>query len=328
MRYTKKLTATFLSSTQLLSLALLIPLALGGLVACSGGNDNSVPPPPADTIDNTNIQSYSQSIANNIFLADTSSTSTSSSYTNQLANAYTQMGDAIAASQNIPPGTYNQNITQDLVQVYDQSFNICNTNNTAASHVSGIMSITYVSSVNFSFSGTVNFNQLCFDDGQGNQLIMNGGISFSGDQNGITVDFNNFGFTINGQTNVANCSVSVSSSGTSSSCGDITNSVINYSNNSDNSLLSGITVTSDANGSYVNIDGSINTANGYLNIITDTPLKICSNGSGGFESGLLVLNGSNSSQATLDFTDPSCSTATWCISDSNGGQICDVVAYR
>lgn len=321
MRYTNKLTAT------LLSMSLLISLALGGLVACSGGDDSSVPPPPADTIDNTNIQSYSQSIANNVFLTNTSSASTSSSYTSQLATAYTKIGDAIA-TQNIPPGNYSQSITNELVQVYDQLLTICNSNNSSASHVSGFMSLAYHSSVDFSFSGTVSFNQLCFDDGQANQITLNGGVSFSGNQDSITVDFNNFAFTANGQSNIIDCSVSLSGSGTTTTCGDITNAVINYTNNADNSLLSGITVSSDANGSYVNISGSINTANGYLNINTDTPLKICGNGSGGFESGLLLLNGSNSTQATLDFTDPSCSTATWCISDGNGGQTCDVVSYR
>jgi len=317
-----------MSVTQKLIVSLL-SLSLT-LIACSGDdNQDASPAAVADTVDVNNVQSYSQAVANNLFLIDISATNTTTDYTNELSNRFAQIGDAFATA-NISPGYYgNTDITQQLVQVYDRYFSMCTSNHSAASHVSGQMSLNFNSSFSYSFSGSTSYNNLCLIGANNVFVTLNGKVSFSGNQDTIKVNFNNFSVAVSEQTSIVNCSISLNATGiTSNTCSDIANAKFAFKNSNDNSLLNNISVSSDQNGTYLNIDGTIKTGDGFLTVTSDIPLKICSSGIGGFEDGLIIMSGSNGSQASLDFNYADCSTAQWCVSDGAGGQICDVVTYR
>jgi len=305
-----------------------IMLLILGVAACSSDDDknDSKSPAPADTLTVTNTQNYSQVMANTLLLADPTLVSTAAGYGSEISAAYNYLGIWFA---QLPPGTYNNlDISGTLSSLYDSNTatTVCNSGG-AKTHVSGSISVTYNGPTSYSYSGSINFNNLCLNNAATGNVYINGGLTFSGDQAALNANLNNLTVNIHDQENIFDCTISVGANNYfNSTCEDFANANISLNNSSDQASLSGISFSADVSGTSITIDGRLNSSVGYINVTTTTPLLLC--GGGGFQSGLLTFSGSNNSSATLDFTDETCSTATWCTSDGNGGETCDTVVYR
>lgn len=302
----------------------LLLITLAALAACaSDDNDNSAPAPAAITVNN--VESFSQSVANSVQTVNPQSSGNAANFSSQLlaiAPALTSLNGI-----NITSSSGTVDISNSLQTQFSTLFTNCNTDGTAG-HVSGTLTYNYVSPTNYSFSGSIQFNQLCLQLTATNQNAnLDGLITFSGDQNGFKFSMVNLKIESNGQVVTANCSINQSGSTVTSDCDALNNSTLTGISNTDSASVSGITVIDNQDGTFsLSINGRIDTPNGFLNISTETPLHICSGG--GFQAGKLLLTGSDNTQATLDFTDTNCSSAEWCMSDGNGGQTCNTIVYN
>jgi len=319
------------------------------LFACTSSDDsqNQTPPAKPVTLSKSNAGEYSAALAKSTAKIDkqpANTTGTTPGTTDTITGVPATTGEAVAGigtgiGDAITEATLNgsKSASVDLTPILTTSLPACTAED--ASKVSGSLSVDNIALgvgdvPSYNINGSIDFNQYCISsDSVVSGIYLNGSILISGNQDGININFDNFTVKANGQIADPSCSFSFSlGGGSTTDCNDIANSTFSIEDLVENIGVDGITVTQNADGSIdVSVGGTVKTKDGYANVSTETPLKMCDGG--GFYAGKLIISGSDETQISVDFTDagdpPSCSEATWCIADPAGGEpTCGIIAYR
>lgn len=320
-----------------LSIYSAISLVLFGLAACSSKDDsNSSSAPTATVIDQNNLDNFSQILTEDTYLLDYNSQLYGSDFLQQMQTSMSTVipgiGSVLSNIGQKGGGSGNTKIQQQLLEGINAVATVCNTD-ALGNHVDGDLSYNLVSPTSFTFSGGSHYSDLCVTMPTNSQdIVVNGDVAISGDQNGVTVTLSNLSFKTpnveNGaQSNSLNCSMKYDLQATqlSNDC-DATNSVsISVDNPNNNSSLHGVTIYVD--GFYYEIAGRLDTPDGFINIATQIQLSECAaTARSGFGSGILNLSGGGGSSAQLNYNSD-CVGATWTIGDPGPSQISNTIYY-
>jgi len=299
--------------------------------ACTNSDDPKQNPPakPAQ-LSADNAGNFSMALAETSSKIDANANGTGT--TDNITTVPTLTGEAVSGiGAGIASAITNGGGSVDLTALFDTNLPGCAADE--ASKITGSITVDNVDAnvPSYDISGSINFNNYCYASGGAvGNIYLNGSILISGNQDTIDINFDGLSITANGQTANSSCSFSVNfveGVSTTTDCGDIANSTISVEDIVAHLGLDGITVTKNPDGSFsVSIAGNLDTPEGFVNVSTEIPLLLCNGG--GFSEGKVLISGDNNTQVSVDFTDPNCSQATWCIADPAGGEpTCDTIVY-
>jgi len=300
----------------------LLTFVLASFIACSNSDNDdssSSSTPTLASVTSQNVATISTNVSKGALANDPQN-----SQINEFSDKFKLIFIAVYPTLGTPPVAVD--ISAQIATAITNTLNVC------ASSVDNLVS-GQLSIQGFNFSVSITHNNLCVTNNAGTDITLNGNITFSGTIANVTtlssprLNINNLLVSGGGQEQKFNCSVNFDSqlNMLSEDCSDAANTDFN---GFAVSLLQGVTVTPNSDGSSnISINGTLTIdSSSYIKISTTTPLTTCSGD--GFSVGTLVLSGSNNSSASLDFTDPACSSATWCTSDGIGGETCNTFTYR
>lgn len=310
---------------------LLSSLISTALFACSGDDNaqNQTAPAKPATISKSNAGDYSAALAKTTTKLDTNPNGTGT--TDAVTTVPSVAGDAISGiaseigtkiAADAASGTVPSSITVDLASILNNALPACTAE--GASNLTSSLNVDNISvsnGISYNVSGSIDFNNFCMaNNGTVSEIYLNGSILISGNQDNIDIKFDSFTIAANGQIASPGCSFSFTSDGgVTTDCNDIANSTLRIEDLAANIDVDGIHLASDANGNItVSIDGSVETADGFVNVSTPTPLALCDNGA--FSAGEVIISGSDNTQASINFSDANCTfKAQWCFAEPDSG---------
>jgi len=169
-----------------------------------------------------------------------------------------------------------------------------------------------------SFSGSMTFNDLCLDEGNG-QVTVSGTVTFVGDTTSITITYTDFSVSTGGVTEIVNVAFSCAGIDTPSPTCSL--STIYFGSDGQTFQVSNFVITTDASNSYVIGGTFFHPAHGSVDFLTITPVTFnCPAGQAQPDSGELTFTGSGSTSGRIVFD--SCTSYTWCF-DEGAGETCN-----
>ncbi|NOZ52179.1 MAG: hypothetical protein GXP08_03385 [Gammaproteobacteria bacterium] len=165
------------------------------------------------------------------------------------------------------------------------------------------------------FSATITYNNICYDDGENERIIMNGTLSYFITETAFSITFSNFSITVDGITETINATVT---------CGEDLTSICSFS--TDYVGKDGVTyrvsdfdVNGDATSGYSVNATFFHPDYGSVEIQTTSPVTFNCPAERP-DSGAISFTGSSGTSGSMSFN--SCETYTYCYNEGSG-EMCD-----